>query len=168
MIDQALNLFGLPNSVTADIRMRREGAKTADAFELILDYGELKVTAKAGQLVRELEPHFILHGTEGSFIKYGMDPQEEALKQGQFPVGSNWGVEPQAQWGTLNTQINGLHFYGQIETIAGCYPAYYQNIYAAITQQAELIVKPEDAKNTIRIIELALASDTQKRTVDFS
>ncbi len=167
LIDQAICLFGLPDTVTADIRKQRPGAKTADAFELILNYGELKVTAKAGQLVRELGPHFLLHGTAGSFIKYGMDPQEEALKQGRLPQGTNWGKEPQEHWGLLNTDINGLHFYGKIETLAGCYPAYYQNIYNAITQKEELVVKPEQAKNTIRIIELAMESHAQRRTLDF-
>jgi predicted dehydrogenase len=167
LIDQAVCLFGLPDTVSADIRMQRPGAKTADAFELMLNFGNLKVTAKASQLVRELGPHFILHGTAGSFIKYGMDPQEEALKQGQLPKGSNWGKESQEHWGTLNTNINGLHFYGKIETLPGYYPAYYQNIYNAIAQQEELIVKPEQARTTIQIIELAMASHAQRRTLDF-
>lgn len=167
LIDQALCLFGLPDTITADLRKQRQDAKTIDAFELILNFDDLKVTAKAGQLVRELGPHFILHGTNGSFVKYGMDPQEEALKQGQLPEGSNWGKEPKERWGTLNTELNSLHFYGQIETIPGCYPAYYQNIFNAITQKAELIVTPKQARNTIRIIELAIESHTQKRTVDF-
>jgi len=167
LIDQALDLFGLPDTVTADIRMQRPGVKTADAFELILNFGNLKVTAKAGQLVRELGPHFVLHGTAGSFIKYGMDPQEDALKQGRLPEGSDWGKESQESWGTLNTDINGLHFYGKIETLPGCYPAYYQNVYNAITQQSELIVKPEQARNTIQIIERAMESHAQRRTLNF-
>lgn len=167
LIDQAVCLFGLPDTITADIRMQRPKAKTADAFELILSFGNLKVTLKAGQLVRELGPHFLLHGTAGSFIKYGMDPQEDALKQGELPQGSNWGKETKESWGTLNTDIHKLHFYGKIETLPGCYPAYYQNVYEAIAQQDELIVKPEQARTTIRIIEQAMESHTQRRTLGF-
>jgi scyllo-inositol 2-dehydrogenase (NADP+) len=119
-------------------------------------------------LVRELGPRFTLHGTEGSYVKYGLDPQEEALMRGLTPTEMNWGQEPKERWGTLNTQIDGLHFEGKVETIAGSYRAYYQNIVDAIRERAELSVKPEEAKNTIRIIELAQQSAEEKRTVPFS
>lgn len=168
LIDQAQVLFGLPENVTADIRIQREGGKVDDYFELILDYGNLRVVLKAGMLVRTLAPHFILHGTEGSFVKYGMDPQEEALRHGLSPLAPEWGLESPQQWGTLNTQIGGLHFDGKIETLRGCYQAYYENICAAIAHGVELAVKPEEARNTIRIIELALQSNTQKSTIAYS
>jgi scyllo-inositol 2-dehydrogenase (NADP+) len=161
LIDQAQVLFGLPQAITADIRVQREGATADDYFEIGLDYGNPKVTLKAGMLVRELGPHFILHGSNGSFVKYGMDPQEAALRRGLTPSESDWGLEPQAQWGTLNTQIGNLHFCGQVETMRGCYQAFYENIYQAIAHGAELAVKPEEARNTIRIIELALESSRE-------
>lgn len=168
LVDQAQVLFGLPQAITADIRNQRTGAKADDYFEIGLDYADLKVILRAGMLVRELGPHFILHGTEGSFVKYGMDPQEAALRQGLTPSEPDWGMEPQAQWGTLNTQIGNLHFHGQLETIRGCYQAFYQNIYQAIDHGAALAVQPEQARNTIRIIELALQSRREKRTVAYS
>lgn len=164
LIDQAQVLFGLPQAITADVRAQREGAKADDYFEIGLDYGDLKVILRAGMLVRELGPHFILHGSEGSFIKYGMDPQEEALRGGLSPSKPDWGLEPRTQWGTLNTQMGGLHFHGQLETMRGCYQAFYENVYQAIVEGAELAVKPEEARNTIRIIELALESHQQKCT----
>ena len=168
LIDQAQVVFGLPEMITADIRTQREGGEIDDQFELILHYPGLKVTLKAGMLVREQGPRFILHGTEGSFAKYGMDPQEEALIRGLSPLEPEWGAEPREQWGRLNTQIGGLHFDGRIETIRGRYQAYYENIHDAIAHGAELIVKPEEARNTIRIIELAVESNEQKRTVVYS
>lgn len=166
LIDQAQVLFGLPQAITADIRSQRTEAKADDYFEIWLDYAELKVILRAGMLVRELGPHFILHGTEGSFVKYGMDPQEAALRKGLTPSEPDWGLEPQSQWGTLNTQMGGLHFYGQLETARGCYQAFYENVYQAI-EGAELAVKPEEARNTIRMIELALQSSKEKRTIDY-
>jgi scyllo-inositol 2-dehydrogenase (NADP+) len=119
-------------------------------------------------LVRQPGPRFALHGTEGSFVKYGVDPQEEALKGGRSPREPDWGVEPETAWGTLNTQIGGLHFQGKIETVPGCYQSYYENVYQAIRGEAELLVKPEDVLNTVRIIELAVQSNAEKRTVAFS
>lgn len=168
LIDQAQVLFGLPLMLAADIKIQRDDGKSDDQFELIFYYDRLKVTLKASMLVREPGPRFILHGTEGSFVKYGFDPQEEALKRGFSPLEPDWGMEPKKQWGTLNTQIGGLHFRGKIETARGCYQSYYENIYNVITQQAELIVKPEEARNTLRIIELAIQSNAEKRTVIFS
>ena len=168
LIDQAQVLFGLPRTVTADIRSQREAGKADDQFELILHYDDLKVTLKAGLLVRQPGPRFALHGVEGSFVKYGVDPQEDALKRGGSPQEPEWGMEPEEEWGTLNTQIGGLHFQGKIETARGNYPAYYENVYQAIRGEAELIVKPEEARNTIRIIELAVQSNAEKRTVAFS
>jgi scyllo-inositol 2-dehydrogenase (NADP+) len=168
LIDQAQVLFGLPHMITSDTRIQRDFAKAVDSFELILHYDDLKVTLKAGMLVREQSPRFILHGTEGSFVKHGFDPQEEALKRGLVPSGTSWGKEARKQWGTLITQLGGLGFHGQVETIAGCYQSFYQNIVDAIGSGAELAVKPEEASNTIRIIELAIVSSEQKRTVPFS
>lgn len=168
LIDQAQVLFGLPESITADVRVQRDGAKADDYFEIGLDYGALKVILKAGMLVRELGPHFILHGSAGSFVKYGMDPQEAALRRGLTPAEPDWGLEPQTQWGTLNTQLGGLHFYGQLETIRGCYQAFYENVYQAIEQGAALAVQPEEARNTIRLIELALQSHAERRTLAYT
>ncbi|MDQ2864409.1 MAG: Gfo/Idh/MocA family oxidoreductase, partial [Bacteroidota bacterium] len=114
-------------------------------------------------------PRFILLGNEGSFIKYGLDVQEEALKAGfNSNTKANWGVEPPDLWGTINTDINGQHFVGTIESEKGDYGAYYRNIYQAITGKEDLIVTALQARNTVRIIELAMQSDKEKRTVDFS
>jgi scyllo-inositol 2-dehydrogenase (NADP+) len=168
LIDQAQVLFGLPRTVRGDIRIQREFARVADNFELVLDYDNLKVTLKAGMLVREKGARFTLHGTLGSFIKYGIDPQEEALKRGGTPSDTGWGEETGEMWGTINTEVAGLHVEGRVETVAGRYQAYYQNILDAIRGRAELAVKPEEAMNTIRIIELALQSSAQGRAVSFS
>ena len=120
-------------------------------------------------LVRELGPRFALHGTEGSFVKFGLDPQEEALRRGESPAHNpQWGSEPPAHWGTLNTQIGGLHVRGQVETLRGDYRAYYQNIYEAIAGQAALAVTPEEACHTMRLLECAVQSAAQQRTLPFA
>lgn len=168
LIDQAQVLFGLPREVAADVRLQRDFAKAVDSFELILNYDRLKVTLKGGMLVREPGARFLLHGTEGSFVKHGMDPQEEALKLGLKPSAPGWGEEPEERWGIINTQVGGLHVRGKVETIAGCYTAFYQNVADAIRGRAELAVKPEEARNTIRIIELAVESSARKCTLPFS
>ncbi|MEP7230128.1 MAG: oxidoreductase [Ginsengibacter sp.] len=169
LIDQVQVLFGLPDSVSADLRIQRKGAMAIDNFEVILHYPGIKASIKAGMLVREPLPRFILSGTNGSFVKYGMDVQEEALKAGFTPATKdNWGVEPVDLWGTVNTDVNGQHIVGKVESKKGNYAGFYQNIYNAISGGEELIVTPEQARNNVRIIELAMQSQREKRTIDFS
>lgn len=165
MIDQALLLFGWPHSVMADIRIQRPGGKVDDNFEVVLHYEHLKVTLKSSYLVREPGPRYTLHGTEGSYVKYGADPQEAALKAGRSPLEEDWGAEPEEQWGKLNTQLGGLHFEGRIATIPGSYLGFYENIYEAIREKKELLVKPEQALQTIAIIEAAMESSREGRVI---
>ena len=164
-----LILFGLPDAVTADIRIQRKDGKADDNFEVILHYKTVKATIKAGMLVRDALPRFIVLGNQGSFIKYGLDVQEEALKAGDTPhLSKQWGIEPPAIWGRLNTSFNGIHFVGNVESETGDYSVFYQNVYKAITEKEALIIKPQEARNVIRIIELAMQSNAEKRTVNYT
>lgn len=165
LIDQALVLFGIPNAVYADVRILRTGGKVDDTFDLKLYYPEIKVTLKAGYLVREPGPRFQLHGTHGSYIKYGVDPQEEALKRGDSPAKTEWGIEPESEWGSLNTELEDIHFKGKVETTAGSYLSFYSNIYDALRNNRELAVKPHEALNVIQIIEAAYQSSRKRELV---
>lgn len=165
LIDQAQVLFGLPNALTAQLRTERPGGQADDSFTLQLHYPRLSVTLRASMLVRETGPHFVLHGTAGSFVKYGMDVQEAALKDGESLSAAQWGCEPASQWGTLNTEVNGLHIRGQIETVAGCYPAFYQNVADAIHTNAPLAVTATQAYHTMRLLELAQQSHASGQTL---
>ncbi|MEI6945818.1 oxidoreductase [Paraflavisolibacter sp. H34] len=168
LIDQALTLFGLPEAVSADLRTQRPETKIIDNFELVLDYGNLKVTLKSGFLVKEPLPKYILLGEQGSFVKYGLDVQEEALNGGLSPATTpNWGQEPESTWGTLHTEYNGVEFRGKVKSEAGNYVAYYENILRALQGSEELRVKAEDGVNVIRIIERAFQSQAEKRWVRF-
>jgi predicted dehydrogenase len=169
LIDQPLVLFGFPQAITADIRVQREGTRATDNFELILHYPNLKVTLKAGMLVSQPLPRYILLGNKGSFVKYGLDVQEVALKAGLTPHTKNdWGAEPESVWGNLVTEINGLNFSGKIQSEIGDYRGYYANVRDAIADNKPLDVTAEHARNIIRVIELATQSHNEKRTIDCS
>jgi scyllo-inositol 2-dehydrogenase (NADP+) len=159
LIDQALVLFGLPQSVFADIRWQRAGSQVDDYFEVNLYYNRLKVTLKASVFVKEQGPRYIIHGSKGSFVKYGIDPQEEMLKEGQMPGSAEWGKEDADYHGILNAEMHGQQFYGTIETEPGNYMGFYDNVYNVLTKGAEQAVQPEEARNVIRIIELAFESN---------
>ena len=166
MIDQALVLFGWPESVSADLRIQRTGGKVNDYFHIHLHHKDIVVTVKGGFLVREPGPRYILHGTEGSFIKHGLDPQEDALREGHRPDKSQWGEEDPSAWGMLNTQIGGLHYRGRIETLPGNYMGFYDNLHDAIRQGQPQAVPAEDGLNVIRIIEAARESSEGNRVVE--
>ncbi len=165
LIDQALVLFGKPHSIQADIQSQRKGCKVDDYFELQLLYDKLKVILKAGMLVKDPGPRFILHGLLGSFIKYGIDPQEEELRQGRFPTGENWGIEDPDIWGMVTIDYQDMDIHGNIETEAGCYQEFYNNVYDVLVNGAEMVVKPHEAKNVIKMIELAFKSSKNKSEV---
>ncbi|MEO7800446.1 MAG: oxidoreductase [Ginsengibacter sp.] len=169
LIDQALDLFGLPKAVTADLRCQREGSKVTDNFEVVLHYDRVKYSMKAGMLVKENLPRFSVFGTQGSFTKYGLDVQEEALKAGLTPLTkTNWGVESEATWGRINTEYNGVHVTGKVESGVSNYADFYKNVYNAIANNEPLKVTAEQARNTIRIIELAIQSQAERRTIDYT
>lgn len=165
MVDQILVLFGKPQAVTAQLQTVRAGSQVNDYYHIRLEYENFSALTRCSYLVREEGPRYIVHGNEGSFLKWGIDPQEEALKKGALPGGPGWGAEPESLWGVINTQLNGLHVKGKIETIPGNYPAFYQNLYEAIRLGKELAVKPEEARLTVEILERCLESNRQKKTL---
>ncbi len=166
LIDQALYLFGLPKTVTADVRMQRSFAKTDDCFEVVLNYDFNKVILKAGMLIREPGPRYMIHGIKGSFIKYGEDPQEELLKKGIRPASENWGAEDKKNYGLLHTEINGNIIKESYPSKKGNYGLYYKNLYETIINGKALKEKPEHGYNTIKIIEYAFESSKINATVE--
>jgi predicted dehydrogenase len=165
LIDQALYLFGMPKTITADIRLQRPHAKADDCFDIRMDYGFLRVTLKASMLVREPGPRCMIHGTKGSFIKYGQDPQEELLKQGVLPVSPDWGSENEENYGLLHTEIDEQDTIMRYPSLQGNFGLYYINLYQTLRNDAELKEKPEHGYNTIRLIELAIESNKAKATL---
>lgn len=165
LIDQALCLFGMPETIFADIRQQRTEAKAPDSFELLLDYGRLKVKLSASSLVRNPWPRFVLNGTAGGFIKWGLDPQEAALRSGTKPVGADWGTEEESKWGSLHTHWKGIDFKGKIETLPGNYGAFYQNVYDAIRKDKPLAVKPEQALQVMELLEKAKRSAEEGKKI---
>lgn len=173
-IDQALTLFGAPSAITASVRTERPGARVDDAWDILLEYeqdarGDAPLTAmlRATMTAVAPGPRFVLHGTQGSFTKYGLDPQEDQIKAGLTFDAPGFGEDPEAAWGELRL-ANGPS--RRIATQKGDYRGYYANVRDAILGRAPLEVQPEQAWRTTRLIELARESSAQGRrmAVDFS
>jgi len=184
LIDQALVLFGTPDAISADVRLERNGAAADDAFDIILYYPSLRAHLRATMLASRPGPHFVVHGTRGSYIKFGLDPQEDALKRGEKPRAgqskgsADWGKEPTEAWGTLTLGAvgsptdRGIPAHAseerRVPTEAGDYRGYYENVRDAILGKAALAVTPAAALCVMRVIELAQQSSRERRVVDYT
>ncbi len=167
LIDQALQLFGMPDSVFADIRIIRPISKVDDYFDLLLYYPALRVRIKSSYQVREPLPGYVLHGSKGSFIKPKTNVQEIALQAGSLPGIENWGVEPESERGLLHTESEGKIIRKYIESERGNYAEYYEGIYESITNDRGVPVTAEEGLDVIRIIEAAFESNKLQQVVTF-
>ena len=165
LVDQALNLFGMPDRLFCDTRMLRDGALTDDSYDLWLHYPGFKCMLRSSYLVREAGPSFMLHGTEGSFLAWGSDPQERDLKAGKVPGTEGWGLDPSFSHAKIHTDFNGEHLEGDYPLLPGNYMEYYDNVHDAIREGAPLIVTPAQARDVIRIIEAAYESSRLGQTI---
>ncbi len=164
LLDQALHLFGKPDTVQATLRIIRPNSHVTDYFDIKLGYVDTIVRVESNLLVYHNQLRYSVHGTGGSFIKGGLDVQEERLRQNELPNQEAWGTEPQDRWGTLYRD-------NQSELIiseSGNYAPFYDNLYDAIVNGAEPAVTPADIQQLARVIDLALESNRTQRTMPFS
>jgi predicted dehydrogenase len=165
MIDQVYVLFGMPKAVTAHLRIVRKTGIVTDYYDIRLEYKGFAALLKCSYLVKDPGPRYTIHGEYGTFYKSGLDPQEEMLKEGHLPNEENWGTEDPEEWGTLFYEEDGEDVTELIETIPGDYNIFYNNVYDAIRNGAELLVKPEETVDVLKILETCLLSNKEKRTI---
>lgn len=165
LVDQALQLFGLPLSVQADIAIQREGAVVDDFFHVLLRYPRLRVVLHAGALVPAHGLRFAAHGTGGSFVKHGLDTQEAALKAGVAPGSSGWGHDPLL--GTLTRAGDGGETATPVDGLPGDYRGYYAALREAIHGRGEPPVTAAQALDVMRVLEAGRASAREGRAIAF-
>ncbi len=177
LIDQALALFGPPTHVTASVRFERDKTDIDDAADVTLYYERngkpLLYRCHETMLAADPAPRFRVHGTLGSYTKTGLDPQERALLNSAKPpqLGSQqpWLPEPESAWGSLTLakkDTEPVELKRQtFPSVTGDYRNFYANVRDAICGTAPLAIPAEEAFKTIRLLELALQSSNEHRTV---
>jgi scyllo-inositol 2-dehydrogenase (NADP+) len=168
LFDQALVLFGTPRRISASVFSERKGSQVDDAFDVRFEYAEMRAYLHASMMACAPGPRFVLHGTKGSFVKYGMDPQEAILRRGDPPGGPHWGEEPESDWGTLARPDGDSRITEKIRTEDGDYRQFYANVRDAITEGKPLAVPPREALRNIRAIELVQQSSRERPTIPWS
>ncbi|MEK7198422.1 MAG: Gfo/Idh/MocA family oxidoreductase, partial [Bacteroidota bacterium] len=166
LIDQALHLFGLPQSVFADLRITRQGSQVDDYFEILLYYPSLRVRLKAGYQVREPFPAYVVHGRKGSFLKSRGDVQESHLLANELPNLTDWGTEAETEQGLLHTEKDGRLLREKVPTLQGNYYAYYEGIYQSIRNHAPIQVTTQDGINVMKVINTCFRSNEAKKVID--
>ncbi|WP_340615030.1 oxidoreductase [Xenorhabdus thailandensis] len=163
LLDQAVQLFGKPQAITTDLGMMRPDAETADYFHAQLTYPDLKVVLHATMLAAAESPIYTLHGMDGSYTKYGLDPQEERLKAGERPPRADWGYDARDGYVTLSqgddlvTKV--------VPTVPGNYGAYYAAIRDAILFGKLNPVTASEAILIMKLIEAGEKSAKEQRTI---
>ncbi|QIA07918.1 Gfo/Idh/MocA family oxidoreductase [Draconibacterium halophilum] len=165
MIDQAYVLFGRPQTVTAHLKTVRTGGKVSDYYDIRLDYEGFSALLKCSYLIMDPSPRYMINGEYGTFKKWGIDGQEELLKAGNLPAGDDWGKEESDWWGTQVYTENEEHVEELVETIPGDYRIFYDNVFEAIRNNKELLVKPQEALEVLKILEACLLSNRGRQTV---
>lgn len=165
LVDQVLQLFGMPQALFADIFTMRPTSKVDDYFELLFYYPTYRVRLKASYFVREALPGYVVHGSRGSLIKPKTDVQETMLQAGITPGGADWGTEPADQKGLLHTEQNGTIIKEYIPSLQGNYGEYYNGLYEAIRNNAPVPVEAADGLKVIQIIETAFKSSADKKVI---
>lgn len=166
LIDHALVLFGLPQAVTADVRIERENAVADDAFDLMFHYSSgMRAVLRSSILAAAPRPRFVLLGTQASFVKQTFDPQEMNLRRGYISVDGPWGAEPEENWGVLTVPAGDTFTQRRIPSAACDYRDFYANLRDALLGRAKLAVTPEWALNVMRLLLLARESSAKGRTI---
>ncbi|RKG85860.1 oxidoreductase [Corallococcus sp. CA049B] len=159
LVDQAVQLFGLPESVAADLGRQRPGAQGTDWFHLVLRYGALRVVLHSGSVVHAPWPRFVLQGDRDAYVKHALDPQEGQLEAGLRPGHPDFGQEPAERHGRL------LASGETIATVPGDYGQFYRQLGAAIRHGAPVPVTALSASETVRVIQAAIQSDLEGRRI---
>lgn len=161
LIDQALSLFGKPDAISADVVKQRPGAEIDDYFHIVLHYGIKRVILHSSSYVKQAGPHFTVHGDKGSIVKYGMDSQEEQLKNGMKPGENGYGVDAEENFATVETEER----LERIPTEVGCYDVYYKGVRDSILNGEKPPVTAQEGLDVIKLIQLAIESSETSRVI---
>ncbi|WP_420245300.1 oxidoreductase [Citrobacter sedlakii] len=153
-VDQILSLLGRPQQVGYHLRKLRNPHNPDDTFEVHLYYGTTTAIVKTSHLVKIAGPRFIVHGTRGSFIRYGIDQQETSLKAGIMPGDAAFGADQEmAVLEYVNT--DGDIVRETFAAVPGDYGRVYDSLYATLTRGEANYLSESEALTNLEILETA-------------
>lgn len=166
LVDQAIQLFGMPNGVFASLDSFRKNSKVHDYFDVKMFYKSHYVTLKSSYFVREPLPGCSIHGTNGSFIKSNADIQEAELQKEVKPETKGWGIEPDTERGLLHIMNGAESVKELVTTEIGNYMDYFDDMYDALRNNKPVPVSAKDGMLVIEVIEAAIQSNKDKKVIE--
>ncbi|WP_405941750.1 Gfo/Idh/MocA family oxidoreductase [Streptomyces sp. NBC_00207] len=169
VVDQALVLFGPAVRVYAEADARRPGAETDDdTFIAVTHANGVRSHLYVSATTAQLGPRFRVLGSRAGYVKYGLDPQEGALREGLRPDGETpWGEEPPHLWGRVGSGESPLTGGGTpLPTEPGDYPAYYAAVAAALRTGGPAPVTAHEAARCLDVLEAARRSSAEGVVVE--
>lgn len=158
LLDQAISLFGKPDSFYKVLTKNRANTKVDDYFSIQLSYpNQLNVFLTASMLVAEIKDAFVVNGTTGSFSKNHADVQEEQLLKGMKPTDVGYGIENTNDAGklTLVTENNG-RITEIVSSEKGDYMGIFEAVYQNIKHDLPYPITEEDIVAQLEILEEGL------------
>jgi scyllo-inositol 2-dehydrogenase (NADP+) len=150
LMDQAFQLFGQPQSYTADIKKQRAGTVGIDYFDVTFVYDKLRYCIHAGMLEQEPTPRWVVKGAKGTYTKYGVDPQEACLNARRQPANNNWGIEDSKDFGKIEFSDGRTVIY---PTLPGDYRIFYRGVFETIRNGAQPLISLNDAVELVGWLE---------------
>lgn len=168
LIDQALYLFGIPQAIFADLAKQRPNAQTIDYFNLTLIYPTHRAILGSSSVISNPRPVIAAYGDKGSYVKYGLDPQENQLKEGITPNDSDYGIEEELYAGKLSHNENDVMEHDLITSLAGSYQEYYQQLYSSIIDGSNPPISAGDGLTVIKLIEKVIQSNMLTQVISIT
>src|SRR5204863_307662 len=166
LVDQALQLFGWPRALFADIwKMRGGEVVPPDYFEMLFLYENIRVSLTASSVCREPTWGYTLHGMKGSFLQHRSDTQEQQLLAGGVPTQESWCPGPGKPDGILHTEINGEVIRKETKSDPGNYMGLFDDLHKFLTGKGPNPIPPEDGLKTVKIIEAGFRSRQEGQIV---
>lgn len=153
LVDQALQLFGPADLLYSEVRHVRLGAVTDDDFFLALQHDNGVIShLGASLLAAEPAPRYRLIGTNGTYTKWGVDPQADQISKGVTPRSADWGADTSPRGrGTLTTATGTQ----SVDATAGDYCTFYEQFRDAVLGSVPVPVPLTDAVAVLEILDAA-------------
>jgi scyllo-inositol 2-dehydrogenase (NADP+) len=152
LLDQVISLFGRPQAVSGEVFTQRKDSQIDDAFHVNLIYPEMRVRLNSSLMMKSPRPRYSVHGILGSFVKYGIDVQEDHLVTDIWPNRPGFGKENEEFKAEINYMHHGMDLKSGIETERGSWISLFQNIADVLLRGEKAFFTPDDILCQLQII----------------
>ena len=167
MVDYALTLLGVPERITASVRIERPGFVTDDAFDIWLHYPESQMAVLSASMMSAWpRSRFVVLGSKASYLKKRFDPLESELRIRVPAPGESWMLEKPENFGEVISEVDGKLDRRKVPSF-GDWREFYANVRDCLLGKARLLVTPEQALDVMIALELARESSAAGRTLDW-